>query len=186
MRRLLLLTCLATVTAMAANIYTFDVPDAATGTDLSGQAVSGWGYSLTNQSDSLWLMATDLTAGSFQFADPALLFDFPILAPGQSATVAYDPLIPAGLYQITWHADAPPGFVNAGNFIVAIEWWTGDPLAGGSFVSTAPGLSQPYSVSASAVPEPSTGVLTGVLIVFAVLLATFRNPAWRRFTAQKQ
>lgn len=182
MRKLFLLNSIATITMMAANIYTFDVPNATTGTNLSGQALSGWGYSLSNQSDSLWLMATHLTAGSFQFAEPALLFDFPILAPGESATVPYDPLVLAGLYQITWHADAPPGFVNVGSFTVGTEWWNGDPLAGGSFLSAATSLSQPYSVSVSAVPEPSTGVL----VVFALLLATFRSSAITSLIAQKR
>jgi len=166
---------------MAANIYTFDVPAPTTTTDSSGHVVSGWGYSIANESDSLWLVLTSLTAGSFQFADPISLFDFPIVAPGQTATVPYDQLIPAGLYQITSHADAPAGFVNAGSFSVMAEWWNG-PLGSGSFVSTAPSLSQPYSVSASAVPEPATGALIG----FALLLVTFGNSAVRGLITSKQ
>jgi hypothetical protein len=182
MRKLLLLSCIAAVTAMAANIYTFDVPNPTTTTDSSGHVVSGWGYSIANESDSLWLVLTNLTAGSFQFADPASLFDFPIVAPGHTSMEPYDQLIPAGLYQITWHADAPPGFVNAGSFNVIAEWWQGDPLAGGSFVSAAPSLSQPYSVSPSAVPEPATGVL----VAFALLLVTFGKSAVRRLITQKR
>lgn len=176
MRKLFLLSCIATVATMAAEIYTFDVPNASTTSDSSGRVVSGWGYSIANQSDTLWLVLTNFSAGSFQFADPASLFDFPIVAPRQTATKPYDQLIQAGLYQVTWHADAPAGFVNAGSFSVMAEWWNGDPLAGGSFVSTTPSLSQPYSVSPpSAVPEPATGVL----VVFALLLVTLGNSAVR-------
>lgn len=170
MRKLLLLGFITTVAAMAANIYTFDVLNPTTTTDSSGRVVSGWGYSIANESDSHWLVLMDLSAGSFQFADPASLFDFPIVAPGQTATAPYDPLTPAGLYQITWHANAPSGFVNSGSFSVTAEWWNGDPMDGGSFVSPALSLSQSYSASPSAVPEPATGAL----VVFGLLLVAFR------------
>jgi hypothetical protein len=161
---------------MAAEVYTFNISTPATATDSSGFAVNGWGYSIANQSDSLWLVLTNLNADPVQYADPATLFDFPILAPGQSAMQPYDQLTQAGLYQITWHTDAPSGFVNSGSFAVMAEWWNGDPLVGGSFVSSAPSLSQSYSASPTGVPEPGTGVL----IVFALTGVFFGNSARRR------
>jgi len=182
MRKLLLLGCVAALTGMAAEIYTFDVPNSTTTTDSSGLEVSGWGYAIANESDSLWLVLTNLSAGSFHFADPVSLFDFSIVAPGQTTMEPYDQLMPAGLYQITWHADAPSGFVNSGIFSVMAEWWNGDPLASGSFVSSAPGSSQSYSVSASAVPEPATGVL----VLLALLLITFGNSAARHLITHKR
>jgi hypothetical protein len=74
----------------------------------------GWGYALQNQSSSLWLVPSDLNAGTFLNGTPALLFDFPVLGPGASATKDFDPGTSTGLYQLTWDALAPLGFVNAG------------------------------------------------------------------------
>ncbi len=95
---------LAAIPAMAADIYTFTVPDAVTVESLAG-LTTGWGYSLHNESRSLWLVTTGLSVSAFQpvhfsTPPPILLFDFPDLAPCATVTVPYDPLAPAGLYQI--------------------------------------------------------------------------------------
>jgi MYXO-CTERM domain-containing protein len=158
---------------MAADMYTFTVPDAVTVGSAAG-SVTGWGYSLHNESSSLWLVTTDLSAGTFQHATPDLIFDFPDLGPGATVTVPYDPLTPAGLYQIVWDANAPPGFVNSGTFSLTAEWWSGDPLAGGSFVSNAPTASQPYT--AMVTPEPATIALVALpLLLFGVIGARRRR-----------
>jgi hypothetical protein len=166
MRSLLLAVCLAAIPAMAADIYTFTVPDRVTVTSPAG-SVTGWGYSLHNESSSLWLVTTDLSAGTFQHATPDLIFDFPDIAPGATVTVPYNPLTPAGLYQIAWDANAPPGFVNSGTFSLTAEWWSGDPLAGGSLASNAPTASQPYT--AMVTPEPAT---SGFAAIFLLIFCT--------------
>ena len=148
---------LSALPAMAADVYTFSVLGPET---ISGPAgvppVTGWGYTLQNQSSSDWLVTTNLTAGVFQYATPQLIFDFPDLAPGASVTVPYDPLTPAGLYQISWDQNVPAGFVNSGSFTLSAQWWSGDPTNGGTLLSVAPDTSQPYTASLTAVPEPGT------------------------------
>jgi len=166
MRSLLVAVCLAVIPAMGADIYTFTVPDAVTVASPAG-LTTGWGYSLHNESSSLWLVTTDLSAGTFQHATPDLIFDFPDLAPGATVAVPYNPVTAAGLYQIGWDSNAPPGFVNSGTFSLSAEWWSGDPLTDGSFVATAPIASQPYA--ATAIPEPATiGLAASFLSIFCI------------------
>ncbi len=173
MRSLFLALCLSAIPATAANVYTFTVPDAVTVASPAG-LTTGWGYSLHNESSSLWLVTTDLSAGTFQYATPDLIFDFPDLAPGATVTVPYNSVTAAGLYQIGWDSNAPPGFVNSGTFSLSAEWWSGDPLTDGSFVATAPIASQPYA--ATAVPEPATiGLAASFLSIFCIV----RFLCWR-------
>jgi hypothetical protein len=165
MRKLLLLTlCLSVIPAIADDVYTFNLlpPDG----NVAGAAGStlGWGYSIQNKSTTDWLVTTDLTAGSFQNATPDLIFDFPDVAPGATATVAFDAAIPAGLYELTWNTSAPPEFTNAGAFVLSAEWWNGDPLNGGTFVSNALNSSRAYA--ATATPEPETFGLSGLALLF--------------------
>jgi hypothetical protein len=164
MRTLVIALCLTAIPAMADDLYTFTVPDAVTVSSAAG-VETGWGYSLHNESSSLWLVTTDLSAGTFQHATPNVLFGFPDLGPGATVTLPYDPLMQSGLYQIAWDSNAPVGFVNAGQFTLTAQWWNGDPLAGGSFVKAAPNAIQPYS--ATVTPEPSTaGLSLAFLAVF--------------------
>ena len=127
MRSVFIAVCLTAIPAIAADIYTFTVPDGVTVESLAS-LTTGWGYSLHNESSSLWLATTGLSVTAFQHATPDLLFDFPDLAPGATVTVPYDPLTPAGLYQIVWDANAPQGFTNSGTFTLTADWWNGDPL----------------------------------------------------------
>ncbi|HLG21217.1 MAG TPA: PEP-CTERM sorting domain-containing protein [Candidatus Manganitrophaceae bacterium] len=133
--------------------------------DLSGApgAAVGWGYEITNLDSNNWLLLTGVSADLFQNGTPdAFIFDYPILAPGATASVPYTqpgPVqAPSGLYQFTWDAGAPVGFVNSGTFILTAEWYDGDPLAGGAFLDFAPDKSALYSVTvtSAAVPEPAT------------------------------
>lgn len=167
MRNLLVALCLAALPTMAADIYTFTVPDSVTVASLAG-VVTGWGYTLQNQSSTEWLVTTGLTAGTFQHATPDLLFDFPDVAPGATVTVPYNPLTLAGLYQIAWDANTPSGFVNSGTFTLSAEWWSGDPLNGGTRIGTAPSASQSYT--ATVTPEPATVTLMALsLLLFGVI-----------------
>jgi hypothetical protein len=168
MRTLLLAVLLSAIRAMAADVYTFTVPPGENVSGPTGLTLTGWGYSIHNDSSSLWLVPNGLSVGSFLHATPNLLFDFPDVAPGATATELYNPVTPSGLYQILWDTNTPAGFTNSGTFALSAEW-CGDPSKSGShLVGFAPGESQPYSASFSATPEPST---TG-LVLFAILLAT--------------
>jgi hypothetical protein len=159
---------------MAADMYTFTVPDAVTVASPAGLE-TGWGYILHNESSSLWLVTTNLSAGTFQHATPDLIFDFPDLAPGGTVTVPYDPVTQAGLYQILWDQNAPAGFVNSGTFTLSAQWWSGDPGAGGSFISGAPNANQPYS--ATITPEPATVGLEALFLLIFCTVGRLRRKA---------
>jgi hypothetical protein len=168
MRKFFLTICLSALPMMAADIYTFSVSPAENVSGPAGLTLTGWGYTIHNESTSNWLVTTNLSAGTFLHATPDLLFDFPDLAPGATATAPYNPVPPgAGLYQLLWDQDAPPGFVNSGSFTLSAQWWNGDPTNGGSFASSAPDAIQPYSARLTATPEPAT-VGLACLIVLAI------------------
>jgi len=130
----------------------------------------GWGYSLTNQSVTNWLVTTGLNADSFVFGTATALFDFPDLAPGTTASQSFNPTSGVGLYELMWDASAPADFANFGNFTLSAEWWSGDPLNGGAFIQAAPDSSQAYfaGVSENVVPEPST--FTPLVTITLVIL----------------
>lgn len=122
----------------------------------------GWGYSLTNKSATDWLVTTAVNSDPFLFGSPTLLFDFPDLAPGGTASVPFDKGAGTGLYQLTWDSSAPLDFSNFGTFTLSAQWWTGDPLKGGAFLQNAPDSTQAYFATVSqttAIPEPSPLVL---------------------------
>src|SRR5215472_3610945 len=116
------------VQAAAAEIYDFSVlPE---GRAIAGAPAStiGWGYSIHNESTSLWLVTTGLDLGVFQDGTPNLLFDYPALAPGESVTVPFNQADSTGLAELTWDSSAPFGFTNSGTFALTAQWWSGDPL----------------------------------------------------------
>jgi hypothetical protein len=125
----------------------------------------GWGYSITNDDPTNWLVATNLTSTPFSNGTPdASFFDYPIVSPLTTVTVAFDPVAQAGLFGFSWDANAPVGFSNTGVFTLGAEWWTGDPFATGAFLQTAADQTAGYSVTVSAasvnpVPEPGSVVL---------------------------
>src|SRR6185437_2145415 len=123
MRKLLFAVCLSVIPAVAADVYTFTVPAGENVRGPAGLTLTGWGYSLHNDSSSLWLVPTGLSVGTFLHATPTLLFDFPDVSPGATATELYNPVTPSGLYQILWDANAPAGFVNSGTFDLSAQWW---------------------------------------------------------------
>lgn len=173
MRTLIFAICLSALPGLAADIYNFSVSPAETVSGLS--TLTGWGYTLQNQSSSDWLVTTGLDAGTFLHATPQILFDFPDLAPGASVMVPYNPITPAGLYQILWNQNAPAGFVNSGTFTLSAQWWSGDPTNGGALIGTAPNSSQPYSASLTAVPEPGSKNVVALSLLLLGVIAVLRR-----------
>lgn len=125
--------------------------------DISGPAGSiiGWGFTVTNDSPDtliLWNVSADL----FQYATPdAGIFPFPEVDPNSSLTFDYMAGT-QGLYELTWDAGAPIGFVNSGTFVVSALWCDDSGCTG------APDQSVDYSATvtgSTTVPEPATLLL---------------------------
>ena len=148
--------------------------------DVAGPAGStvGWGYSITNNSLTDWLVTTAISAGTFFNGIPSAIFDFPILAPGATISVPFSAAGGLGLYELTWNATAPAGFVNSGTFDLSAEWWNGDPFAGGSFLALAADETAPYTatVTARALPVPSTLLLMVLGLAALCLRRTSGKP----------
>lgn len=120
----------------------------------------GWGYQLVNTDALNWFVPTQLNATSFSLGTPdASYFDFPTLAPGASATVAFDAGTHAGLYGLQIFSFALPGMSDIGNFSLSGEWWSGDPLAGGSFLQVSDLQLAPLSVTLAVAGVPLPGTL---------------------------
>ena len=118
---------------------------------------AGWGYSITNEDSSLWLLPFNLDADTFEQGTPSSLFLFPLIAPGATITVPYDGI--DGLYGFSWDLSVPLGFQNVGIFMISADWFTGDPALGGAFSLSAGTVELPYSITAAgpnAIPEPGT------------------------------
>lgn len=180
MKSLLVLFVASSVLPLAADTISFTpLPTDGNVTGTAGSTV-GWGYSITNNSDTDWFVSTNLNSDSFSGGTPTLLFDFPDLAPDTNATETFDPVNSIGLFEFTWYPSAPDGSVNSGNFVLSGEWWDGDPLNGGNFMADAIDTSAPYSatVSSSSTPEPSDlSMILGGLGVLIVLKRRHRNSA---------
>jgi hypothetical protein len=160
--------------------YTFGtVPAAGVINGPSGSTI-GWGYTITNESATDWLVTTGLNAGLFLDGTPdGSYFDFPVVAPEQTVTTDFDLDTFAGLYGLTWDADAPVGFTDSGQFTLSAEWWTGDPSAAGAFIEVAADVNAGYSASVanveSSVPEPSSLALVLVGLGAAVALVGLKS-----------
>ncbi len=154
---LVFLIVYAVAPAAHADTWTFGpLPTSGAISGVPGSTI-GWGYTITNQSATNWLVLSGLSADPFQNGTPFSVFDFPILGPGATVTLPFDATNVLGLYALTWDPTAPIGFVNSGTFLLNAEWWDNDPLAGGNFVSFGIDQSAPYS--ATVVPEPGTLLL---------------------------
>lgn len=170
-----LVIALWVVPAQAIPDWTFGTlpPDGA----IAGEAGStiGWGYTISNLDDSNWLLLGSLDADVFLFATPdASPFDYPSIAPGGTVSVPYDGL--SGLFQLTWDAGAPVGFLNTGLFTAGADWYDGDPFGGGLFLDMAGSRSTAYSAEVTAsvsLPEPSTFLLLMVGGAVLVLVRTY-------------
>ncbi len=131
------------------------IPAGGVVTALPGDAV-GWGYTLANNSRDQWLVPRELNSDPFLHGQPMSLFDFPVLSPGASVSVAFNPVQLLGLYGLAVAPNAPFSFVEQGMFTVDAEWWSHDPAGGGVLLGQAPDSSAPWMVEIlSDVPEPS-------------------------------
>lgn len=120
----------------------------------------GWGYRLVNTDPLNWFVPTQLNATSFSLGTPdAGYFDFPALAPGASATVAFDAAAHTGLYGLQIFSFALAGMNDSGNFTLSGEWWNGDPLAGGAFLQASDVQLAPLSVTVAGAAVPLPGSL---------------------------
>lgn len=158
--------------------YTFSlIPDDGNISGAPGDTI-GWGYSITNDSTTDWLLATNLNADSFAYGTPTLLFDFPEVAPGATVTELFDPIGMTGLYEDVLNASAPNGAVDSGEFDLSAQWYNGDPFNGGTYIADAVDTDASYSAtvtSANAVPEPSTFALMGTEITLVIGWWVFRR-----------
>jgi hypothetical protein len=157
---------------LASDIFTFDpIPASGDVAGLAGSTV-GWGYSITNESATDWLLTINLVSDTFLDGTVNLLFDFPEVAPGATVAESFDPVDSIGLYELTWDPDAPTGFVNSGNFVLSAQWYDGDPFNGGNYIADAPDTNAAYSatVSGSGVPEPASFLLivAGLAVLGAI------------------
>ena len=178
--QLLLLSAAAAVVCAADPTFTFNtVPSNGDISGAPGQTI-GWGYSITNNDSSDYLVLTNLDAGTFLNRSAAGLFDFPILAPGETVTESFDAALPQGLYELMWDPGAPDGFENSGQFTVTADWYDGDPFGTGSPIDGFTGItaSQPYSASvvesSVATPEPSA---IGAVLACLLGIVILRNKA---------
>jgi hypothetical protein len=185
MYKLIPLLFLAALACPAADTYDFGLLPANGAVQGAPGSTVGWGYSLHNQSSSLWLVPVDLSAsGAFSNGSALLMFEFPALAPTVALTEYFHPNI-SGLYQLTWNANAPIGFTDSGTFTLDAQWWTGDPANGGVLVAGAGTTQLHYSatVVSSAVPEPSTAGIAALSMGSLLAAAAVRRRARRAAAA---
>ena len=152
----------------------------------------GWGYSITNNSSTAWLVITGLSAGSNPnvTANP-YFFDFPSIAPGTSRVVPYNPYSPygysfmaangfahqvqnlpfnpvlnpfnaLGLYQVTFGPNTPMGTVYSGNFVLNAVWFGGDPDTNPNAQFLNNANSSSASYGTVVTPEPASLTLVGM------------------------
>ena len=148
-----------------ADTFTFSTIPASGSLSAAAGSTVGWGYSITNNSQDLWLEFTNIgTDAAFTngFSNP-IVFNFPLVAPNSTLTQVYDGI--NGLYEFTWSAGAPAGTSNSGNFVLNGDWLSPDPLdasAPGESLESISEFKVPYSVTVPAscectpVPEGSS------------------------------
>ena len=171
--RVLAVAIIAASCGMADTIFDFTLLPENTATNtavvLTAKAggTVGWGYSVTNLDDTDYLSLIDVqptTNLQYGSADSSI-FDFPIVAPGQTITMPWTKDA-AGLAQFTWDANAPGSYLQGGQFVISATWYTEDPMSCG-FACTEAYQTQtqalvPFAVST--VPEPAAFLLVGPLL----------------------
>ena len=183
MRRgnLLAVAALLALSASSASSSAFTfVTDPADGL-LSGATGTtvGYGYTIVNPDPTLWLVTTNFSAGTFAYATGTSLFDFPMVAPGQTVFLPYDPLSGAGLYEIFIDGSSPPGYVNLGAFVVSGEFDRLDPDLGLVFAASADDQIAQYQITATSnagASEPRLMWVAGLGLAALLLRASAGKP----------
>jgi PEP-CTERM motif len=143
-----------------------------TPTDVSGPAGTtvGWGFSISNTSTTDYLDISGIDSDLFAAADgtpDASIFLFPNLAPGQTATQAYDPVAGLGLFQFTWNPGVATGTMESGQFRLmgafcdpSVDQFCAEDVSVASVVLATGAYTATVSPgSTTAVPEPSSFLL---------------------------
>ncbi len=91
---------------------------------------------------------------------------------------AYNSSLGTGLFELTWDSFLPSTVKNTGNFVLDAQWWNGDPLTDGTYVSDADPILRAYTAigSPAQVPEPSM-----IWLVGSALSAI----AWKRMRSKR-
>jgi hypothetical protein len=137
----------------------------------------GWGYSITDNSTTDDLEPFSLSLPAFPGnLDPNAIFDYPVIAPGQTVTETFSTTalngpctaLPCGLYDVFIPLGTAPETVS-GIFTIQSEYIN---AATGADDGAAPNMTGPYSlavIAGTTTPEPGTLLLlaAGVTAVFA-------------------
>src|SRR5271169_4448082 len=119
--------------ARADDTYTFSTVPPGGGASGPPGSTIGWGYSITNNSTTDFLVTLDVNEDSVldSLGMVTAIFDAPILAPGSSATESYDPVNMFGLIELTLDPGLPVGTTATGNIFMDATFCTGlDPMTG--------------------------------------------------------
>lgn len=154
----------ACVTSVSAAPLSFQLVPGANISASAPLTPSGWGYRLENTSATSWLELTGFSSDPFAQGTPLLLFDFPILSPGQIVTVNWAAGT-AGLLEFAFDAGTANGATNSGSFVLDASVWDGDPLLPSSTFQGIDTASAAYSITlrttgGGVIPEPSTMLLS--------------------------
>ena len=92
------------------------------------------------------------------------IFDYPILAPSPNlllpttatSNYVYSAFGSTGLFEIQWPTGLTHIVHDTGFFTMSGNFYSGNPLTGGTFIQAAPDVSTPYDASA---PEPVSMLL---------------------------
>jgi hypothetical protein len=150
--------------------------------DVSGPAGTtvGWGFSITNTSSKDYLDLSGIDSDLFASVNgtsDASIFPFPNLAPGQTATQIYDPVLGLGLFQFIWNFGVATGTSETGEFRLLGAFC--DPTVDqfcaedGSVTSTALA-----SAEYSATVTPPIGTPISEPSTFLILLSGLIATAW--------
>lgn len=135
--------------AAKADTFSFSaLPTGGTTNGTPGSTVD-WGYSITNNSSTQWLLllALNTTQSFFNGTPNNNVFSYPLLAPNQTLTATN------GLFEFTWNTNAPIGFTNSGLFDLTGLFCTDSTLSNCS--SSVLDVYSSYSATVTPVPEPA-------------------------------
>lgn len=143
----LLLACIVALGCLAvADSFTFSVIPAGGAISGSPGQTIGWDYSITNHSTS-WLETISLNPAGFQPNwNPVAIFDFPVVAPGATVTVDFNPgtspSAATGLFELRLPTTVTPGTFTCSCQVFGLnaDWFLTNPLTDANPVETGHAL----------------------------------------------